>query len=197
MHGIIFKSLKDFVVRDHGHETWDAVRRAADLDGRVYLPIDTYDDGELIRLAEAVGDETGTPTPDLLEAFGRVAAGQLLDTYGNVVADDWTTLDVVANAEAGIHTVLRAHNPDLDPPELVCRREQGEEAGTREEGEASEEDEMSEGRVRVVYRSPRRLCFVAKGIVRGVADHYGEEVQVTEPTCMHEGADHCELVVTR
>ncbi|WP_135851518.1 heme NO-binding domain-containing protein [Halorussus salinus] len=182
MHGIIFKSLKDFVVRDHGHETWDTVRHAADLDGRVYLPIDTYDDGELVRLVEAIGDETGTAIPDLLEEFGRFAAGQLLATYGNVVADDWTTLDVVANAEENIHTVLRAHNPDLDPPELDCRRE---------------ETDDGERQVRVRYRSPRRLCFVAKGIVRGVADHYDEEVRVAEPTCTHREGNHCELVVSR
>ncbi|WP_137283527.1 heme NO-binding domain-containing protein [Halorussus salinisoli] len=178
MHGIIFKSLKDFVVTNHGHETWDEIRHEADLEQRVYLPIDTYDDGELVGLVEAATDLTEASIPDLLESFGRFAAGNLLDTYGNVVGDDWDALDLVANAETGIHTVLRAHNPDLDPPELVCRRD-------------------GDARITVYYRSPRRLCFVAKGIVLGVADHYGEQLTVTEATCMHDGDDQCELVVRR
>lgn len=178
MHGIIFKTLKDFVVTNHDHETWDEVRRAADLGGRVYLPIDTYDDGELAALVEATADRTDASVPDLLESYGRFAAAQLLDTYGNVVADDWDALDLVANVETGIHTVLRSHNPDLDPPELVCRRD-------------------GDAQVTVLYRSQRRLCFVARGIVLGVADHYDEPVTVTERTCMHDGDDRCELVVRR
>lgn len=178
MHGIIFKSLKDFVVAEYDHDAWDEVRSRAGLDQRVYLPIDTYDDAELVDLVEAVADLTGEPIPDLLESYGRFVAGQLLDTYGNVVREEWDALDLVANAEDRIHAVLREHNPDLSPPTLACRRD-------------------DESRVTVFYRSRRRLCFVAKGIVHGVADHHGESVTVTETTCMHEGADYCQLVVRR
>lgn len=178
MHGIIFKSLKDFVVSNHDHETWDAVRREAGLEQRVYLPIQTYEEGELVSLVRAAADLTDEPIPDLLEAYGEFAAGLFLDTYDNVVREDWDALDLVANTEEGIHEVLRAHNPNLDPPELVCRRE-------------------DDAQVTILYRSDRRLCFVAKGIVRGVADHYGERVSVTERACMHDGSDHCRIVVRR
>src|SRR5437867_2902721 len=33
-------------------------------------------------------------------------------------------------------------------------------------------------------RSERRMCGVAKGIIRGVAAHYGEQVEVEEESCM-------------
>lgn len=178
MHGIIFKSMKDFVVENHGHETWDAVRERAGLGQRVYLPIDTYEDAELVDLVEAAADLTDESIPALLESYGRFVAETLLDTYGNVVRDDWDALDLVANTEEQIHEVLRSHNPDLSPPELVCRRE-------------------GESKVTVFYQSNRRLCFVAKGIVRGVADHYGEAVSITEPTCMHQDGDYCQIVVER
>lgn len=178
MHGILFKAMKDFVVDAHGHDAWDAVRAETGLDRRVYLPIDTYDDDELFRLVEAVADLTDTPLRPLLEGFGRSAASQLLDTYGTVVGDDWDALDLVEHTEEGIHAVLRARNPDLDPPELACRRD-------------------GDARVTVVYRSQRRLCPVAIGLVRGVGDHYGESLTVSEERCMHEGGDRCELVVER
>lgn len=170
--------MKDFVVENHDHSTWDEVRQRADLDQQVYLPIDTYDDAELVSLVEAAAELTGEPIPHLLEAYGRFVAGTLLDTYGNVVREEWDTLDLVANTEEQIHEVLRTHNPDLSPPKLVCRRD-------------------SPSQVTVFYRSDRRLCFVAKGIVRGVADHFGEQVSVTEATCMHAGGDHCQIVVQR
>ena len=95
MHGILFKSLKDFVVDRHDREAWDEVRASADVAGKVYLPIDTYDDGELQRLVEAVSDRTGQPVPELLEVFGRYASAQLLETYRNVV-DEENALDLIA-----------------------------------------------------------------------------------------------------
>ncbi|MFC4548823.1 MULTISPECIES: heme NO-binding domain-containing protein [Halorussus] len=178
MHGIIFKSLKDYVVANRDHETWDAVRREAGLHQRVYLPIDTYDDDELFELVAAVADLTGAPIPDLLEGYGRFATAQLLDTYGNVVDDDWDALDLVANTEEQIHTVLRMRSADLNPPELDCRRD-------------------GDDRVTVTYRSERQLCSVARGIVHGVADHYDEPLSVSETECVHAGGDHCEIVVER
>lgn len=174
MHGILFKSLKDFVVDRHGREAWDEVRASADVGGKVYLPIDTYEDGELRRLVEAVSDRTGRPVPELLEAFGRYTTAQFLETYRTVV-DEGSALDLIANTETRIHAVLRAHDPSLDPPRLTCRRD----------GDA----------VTVEYCSDRELCSVAKGIARGVGDHYGEEVRVTEAACMRDGAECCELVV--
>lgn len=174
MHGIMFKSLKDFVVDRHDHDAWDEVRSSADVAGKVYLPIDTYDDGELRRLVEAVSDRTGEPVPELLERFGRHAIGRLLETYWNVVEEE-NALDLIASTETQIHSALRERDSAIDPPRLTCRRH----------------DDM----VMVRYRSHRKLCSVAKGIVRGVGDHYDEPVVVTEQACMQDGATCCELVV--
>ena len=175
MHGILFKSLKDFVVERHDREAWDGALDSAGLTGKVYLPIDTYDDAELRRLVEAVSDRTGGPVGELQEAFGRYAGGRLLETYGNVASEEGGALELIANTETRIHSVLRARDPDIDPPNLTCRRD----------GDA----------VRVEYRSERDLCSVAKGIARGVGDHYDEPVAVTESACMRDGDEHCELVV--
>ena len=40
------------------------------------------------------------------------------------------------------------------------------------------------------------MCGVAKGIVRGLARHFGEQVELTELECMHNGAPSCKLRVT-
>lgn len=175
MHGIMFKSLKDFVVDRHDHDTWDEVRESADVAGKVYLPIDTYDDGELRRLVEAVSDRTGEPVSELLELFGRHVTARLFETYRNVGIDDDNALDLIVNTETQIHSALREQDSAVDPPRLTCRRY----------GDV----------VMVRYRSHRNLCSVAKGIVRGVGDHYGEPVVVTEQACMQDGATCCELVV--
>ena len=177
MHGLLFKSMKDYVIENHGKETWLEVCTSADVDKRIFLTIDTYPDEELLRLFDATADSVGSSVPELLASYGRFAAGQLLDTHRNAVDDDWDALDLLANADEVV-AGLQSRDPDLDPPQLACRRD-------------------GPDRVTIEYRSERKLCFAAKGIVHGIADRYDAEVRVAEPSCAHEGADACVLVVER
>jgi len=49
----------------------------------------------------------------------------------------------------------------------------------------------------ITYTSPRKMCAVAKGIIRGVAAHYQEQVTVDEPQCMLRGDAACVLHVAK
>jgi hypothetical protein len=80
------------------------------------------------------------------------------------------------NAEETIHEVIRRVNPKANPPRLKCERPSPEE-------------------VVIHYASPRKMCGVAKGIAKGIANHYGERVALMERACMHRGAPHCEISV--
>ena len=64
------------------------------------------------------------------------------------------------------------------PPALVCER-----TGLDE--------------VTIVYSSPRKMCALARGISRGVAQHYGETVTINEEACMHHGAASCRIRVAK
>ncbi len=46
------------------------------------------------------------------------------------------------------------------------------------------------------YRSARRLCALAEGFVEGVADHFGEQATIEQPSCMLRGGERCALVCT-
>ena len=39
------------------------------------------------------------------------------------------------------------------------------------------------------------MCSVAKGIAKGVANHYKEKVLVSEGLCMNKGAASCKISV--
>jgi predicted hydrocarbon binding protein len=177
VHGILYKALKEFVVDQYGRDTWSDVRSEAGVGSKLYLPVNTYEDEELLDLVEATAAVTDRDTTDLLEPFGENIAAHLLDAYGNLVDDDWTALDLVEHTEEHIHTVLRTHNPKLMPPELKCQREEKD-------------------RVIVHYQSERNLCRVAIGIVLGVATHYGEEISVSEHKCTRNGDPYCEFIVS-
>jgi serine/threonine protein kinase len=47
----------------------------------------------------------------------------------------------------------------------------------------------------LVYSSRRRLCLLASGLVRGLARHFGETVEIDEPGCMLRGDPFCSFVI--
>jgi predicted hydrocarbon binding protein len=68
--------------------------------------------------------------------------------------------------------------PGAAPPALLARR-------------------VSPDEVHIDYRSERGLCSLAEGIARGMALHFGEEVDVSQPECVHRGGTRCLIVVRR
>ena len=113
----------------------------------------------------------------LLEDFGAFLAGGLLRVYQPLVAREWRTLDVIEHVEAQVHTAVRLRDPNAGPPYLTAKR-------------------RSPTEVEVLYTSPRRLCALAEGIVRGLATHYGEAVSMDQPECMLRGDARCLIQVS-
>ena len=84
----------------------------------------------------------------------------------------WRTLEFLESTEETIHRVVRIKDATARPPEIRCER-------------------VSPAEVVIHYASERRMCAVARGIARGVADHYGEPVEILEPSCMLRGDAEC------
>ncbi len=169
-----------FVVSRFGREAWPALTKAASVPlGDEILSLGSvYPDDYLFAMVPAASELTGIAVPALLEQFGTYLAPSLMRIYESLIAPDWRTLDVLENTETSIHRVVRQRNPDASPPELRVQRQ-----GT---------DDLE-----IDYRSRRKLCAVATGIVRGIALHFHETVSVEQPECMHRGDDRCFITVHR
>ncbi len=172
MHGIILSELKRYVLARHGDEAWRKVLQEAGRSDTTYLASGTYPDEDTGALVAAASRLTGTAVPALLEDFGEYIAPHLLEIYAPIMRPSWRTLDVIEKTEESVHRVVRLKNPGAEPPELRAERRSPEE-------------------VVLTYASPRKLCAVAKGIGRGLAFHFGEEIEIRESACMHEGAPAC------
>jgi tRNA A-37 threonylcarbamoyl transferase component Bud32 len=178
MHGLIFLQLQRFVQKQGGFTAWENLLREAHLPVKSYSPARVYTDEELLALVGAASRNLNMPACAVLEAFGEFLAPELISLYGKLIEPEWKTLDLIENTEQLIHTAVRVGNPGAKPPVLHCIR------STRDE-------------LQIVYSSDRKLCSVAKGIVKGVARHYGETVHITEDACMLRGDPFCALQVTR
>jgi len=177
MHGIIFCELRRYVEQTLGVPAWPALLNTAGLPERLYVPGPQYPDAELTTLVSTAVQVTGRPAAAILEDFGEFIVPALFTTYGPLVEPEWRTLDLLEHTEETIHRVVRLRNPDAAPPQIQCTRRHATE-------------------VVITYTSSRKLCALAKGIVRGVAKHYQETVVLTDLTCMLAGARECQISVT-
>jgi hypothetical protein len=176
MHGIIFSELRKYVDTKLGSEGWNQLLADSQLGRRMYLPIQDYPDEEMGALVATAARTLNVPAAAILEDFGTFIAPSLVGLYRTLVKPEWKTLDLLENTEQTIHTVVRARNPGARPAQLHAIR-------------------TAPDVVDLTYHSERRLCAVAKGIVKGIALHYGESISITESMCMHDGGAACRMEV--
>ncbi len=176
MYGIIHSQLKKYVTDKYDAPTWDLVLTNAGLPGRVYMAGIAYPDSEVLSIVMTASTMTGRPVPELLEDFGAFIVPALAGTYKAFIRPEWRTLDFIENTEHAIHKAVRMKDKGAEPPRLAVAR-------------------ASANEVVIDYRSARKMCSVAKGIARGVSEHYNEHVDITESECMHKGGARCLISV--
>ena len=177
MHGIIHLELQRFVIERHGEEAWRSVVDKAGLTGEIFTPLRSYPDEQLVGLVGAAVELTSVNPTVLLEAFGEYLAPRYIALYGKLLKPEWRTLDVPEHAENTIHRVVRLREPGALPPRLQAQR-------------------ISPNEIRMTYDSPRKLCAVARGIGRGIAAQFGEQLSIADSRCMLRGDPACVMVFT-
>jgi hypothetical protein len=178
VHGIVMNQFRQFALERMGREGWREAADAAGVEHEVFEIGRIYPDEALGTLVAETARRTGEAAPALVEEFGVFIAPALLRVYEMLVDPAWRTLDVIEHTEQVIHTVVRAKMPGAAPPLLDARR-------------------TAPDTVVIDYRSPRRLCSLARGIARGMALHFGETVEIDESECMHAGDPRCLITVRR
>jgi len=176
MYGVIFVELKNYITEELGRDAWKGILNELQIGQRIYLATENYPDEEILSILSKAAEMTGEKVHGILEDFGEYIVPDLIGSYRSVIKPEWKTMDLLENTQKTIHKTVRARNPAADPPELVCNR-------------------MSPEEVIVLYRSPRRMCSLAKGLARGVAGYYNEKVRIVENRCMLRGDRECEISI--
>lgn len=172
MHGIVFVELKKYVSEKLGEETWQKLLTEAGYEGAWFIPTQTYPDEQAVKLVVTASAMTGKSAGAILEDFGEFIAPDLMAMYKSFVKADWKALDLLEHTEKVIHNVVRMRNPGARPAELKTKR-------------------ISPTELELIYGSDRKMCALAKGIIRGVGVHYHQKLAIDETACMNNGASAC------
>ena len=173
MHGLIFVSFRDYLAAEHGAAKEEKVMENEPF----YFVSEAYPDEQFTALVERAIEVLGMPREKLLHAFGVFTAEKTFARlYPALFALSPTARTFLLTVETSIHDIVRVAMPEAKPPELDV-------------------SETESGAVAIVYRSPRRLCTMLRGLVEGTARHYREKVHIDELACMDRGDDACRFEV--
>lgn len=176
MKGIIFNLLEEVVTEQHGEDTWDRLLSDAELEG-AYTSLGSYPDEELLALVGAASAALEVPPDGVVRWFGRAALTKLAERYPDFFEPHRTTRTFLLTLNDIIHPEVRKLYPGADVPVFDF-------------------DESSPDKLAIGYRSVRKLCALAEGLIEGAADHFGETVSIAQTACMNRGDEKCVLVIS-
>ncbi len=175
MKGIIFKVFEEYAETALGKEILAEVKGQCKLDRAIFLATGSYPDEQLFSLVKATADIAGKSVDEILYECGRYAIKPLSGIYGPFFKVK-SAKEFLQKLDR-VHTAMTRTLPDARPPRFTYQ-------------------EPSERELVMFYRSPRKLCTLAKGMIAGVADYFHEQIAVEEKQCMKQGHPACELHLT-
>ena len=173
MKGIIFNLAEEVVSRQHGEDTWDAVLDQAGVAGS-YTSLGNYPDSDLLAIVAAAARMLGTDEGSVLRAVAQGSIPLLAERYPHFFTPHSNACQFLLTLNDIIHPEVRKLYAGADVPNFAY--------------ELDNDDSVT-----LLYGSHRKLCTLAEGFIHGAAQHYGQDVDVEQPTCMLRGDEVCRL----
>lgn len=175
MKGIVFNVLEAVVTEEFGADTWDSLVESAGVDGS-YTALGNYDDAQLFALVGAACKALNKSPDEIVRWFGRKAMPIFYQRYPSLFTQHKATLPFLLTLNDVIHPAVRKFYPGADVPDFDFTT-------------------ISEKEIHIGYKSKRKMCSFAEGLIDGAGDHYKETVTIAQTSCMNRGDDKCLLVV--
>lgn len=173
MKGIIFTTLNQMVEEKFGLEFWDKVLLDAKPPSEgIYTAGAFYSDAELFAIIGSISKISNIPVPDLVRSYGEYLFEKLAVYFPELVPQSASLKEFLQSIDRVIHVEVRKLHPNAELPSLQY-------------------EDPAPDQLVILYKSPRKLCMLAEGLMKGAAQHFNEKINITEPNCMHKDADHC------
>lgn len=174
MKGAIFIALNEMIESQYGVDVWEALLEEVNPDcGGVYTSVENYPDEDVVKFVLAISKKLDVESSVVTRLFGRFLFDELNNKYpifSELNPEFYRYIDSIENV---IHKEVRKLFDEPSLPKL--------------------DTERSEKGMTLVYSSPRKLCFLAEGLIYGAADYFNKKIEIDHYQCMHDGHDCCHL----
>jgi len=177
MQGTIYTAFSDMIIDKMGMAQWNELLDESDVPSRgVYTSGQLYDDNELITMVVVLSEKTGIAIEKLVEAFGQFLFDRLYSRSPVDVSKFEDLKTFLLAVDQNIHVEVKRGHPDAYLPKF-------------------DYEETAQGELIMYYSSKRKLCHLSIGLIQGAAKKFNENIEITHPQCMHDGAQCCKLIV--
>lgn len=173
MKGSIFIALNEMVIEQHGLASWLNIIDAANSDG-VFVATENYPDEQILALVSAYCDLFKLPADKVLVHFGHYLFGALHQNFPRFANSHKNFFDFIASIDGVIHVEVHKLDEHAITPDIKVQQVSATEA-------------------QLSYQSARKLCHLAEGLLHGAAEHFEIALDISQSSCMHDGADACQF----
>jgi len=171
MKGIVFIALNQMIEEKIGISTWEQLLDLTGIEG-IYTSFESYPDEEIMALVVKLSEIAEIPINDLVSSFGEYLFTILASKYPIFIESEHTFFGFLISIDSVIHKEVKKLYDSPNLPTIACK-------------------EIDKSTLLMRYQSPRKLCLLAEGLIRGAAQHYNVKYQLAHEQCMHKAADHC------
>jgi len=177
MKGVVFTAFNDMIEQEIGIAVWDQLLEAVKPESQgIYTSVEDFPDEELGAMIAELSVVTGTPIIDLVKHFGQYLFHTLAFKHSLFIEAEPDFLSFLKSVENVIHKEVVKLYPNPNLPSLKW--------------------EQPDARSLVLfYSSPRKLCHLADGLIKGAAEQYQVAYEEEHGPCMHDGSDHCRITI--
>lgn len=161
MKGVIFTEFFQFIENQFDLIMVDhLITATAPASGGAYTAVGTYDAGELVAMVVELSNQTGTPVPDLIKAFGGHLFKHFANAHAKTMGNVMTSEELLSSVENRIHVEVRKLFPDAELPMI---------------GFETIDAKTSE----VLYQSTRPFADLAEGLIAAAIKHFDDPITMT------------------
>jgi len=163
MLGMIFTEMVEMIEQTFSPELVDEILDEANLEhGGAYTAVGYYPFEEVVTLVTLLSEKTGTPVPDLIQAFGSYLFSSFTRTHAQLLTNKHSLFDLLDTLDGDIHKEVYKLYPDATLPKFHVVSK-------------------TDNELLMEYRSERNLQPLALGLIEGAANYFGHDsVQVSQ-----------------
>jgi len=178
MQGSIYTAFSKMVIEKMGIETWNELLDTVKPESEgIYTNGMQYEDSEIMALVAALSAKTKIDAASLVRSFGSYLFIHLYNSSPTNLSHIDNLKDFLRIIDSVIHKEVKRVYPQAYLPSF-------------------DYSETADGNLIMYYQSKRKLCHLSEGLILSAASHFNEEVEITQPDCMHNGAEKCKLVIS-
>lgn len=178
MYGLVNKAIEGMICQEFGIDTWERIKRRANVDLQAFISMEPYSDEITYRLVGAASEEIGKNGAELLKQFGEYwilytaqeGYGDLLKISGRTFREFLFNLD-------NLHAHIGISFPVLMPPSFQCY-------------------DIDEHTLLLKYFSTREgLAPMVLGLIIGLGKLFIIELDVEHSLNRNQNNDHDEFII--